>query len=130
VSLAAQPSVLRSLLKFLIVGVLNSTVGLAVIFLAKWLGAMGDIAANLLGYGVGLTVSFALNRGWTFRHAGSAVPAALRFTAVIAVAYGLNLATVMLAIHGLHIDSYLAQAAGIVPYTALTFVSLRYYAFR
>jgi putative flippase GtrA len=122
--------VLRSFLKYLVVGVLNSAVGLAVIFLAKWLGAMGDVPANLLGYVVGLGVSFAGNRGWTFRHTGASVPAALRFTLVIAIAYGFNLATVLLAIHALEVDSYLAQASGILPYTLFTFLGLRYYAFR
>lgn len=121
---------LGSLFKFLVVGLLNSAVGLAVIFLAKWSGAAGDVAANALGYAVGLVVSFGLNRGWTFRHTGAAVPAAARFAVVIALAYASNLLTVLLAIHVLHLGSYLSQALGIIPYTIFTFVGLRQYAFR
>ncbi|MGE5522408.1 MAG: GtrA family protein [Rhodospirillaceae bacterium] len=121
---------LWSLFKFLMVGVLNSAVGLAVIFIAKSAGSMGDVPSNVLGYAVGLVVSFVLNRGWTFRHTGDALPAALRFATVILVAYGLNLATVLWAIHVLQMDTYVSQALGIVPYTLFTFVGLRYYAFR
>jgi putative flippase GtrA len=125
-----EVAVLWSLLKFFVVGLLNTAVGLTVIFLAKWFGAMGDVPANLLGYVVGLVVSFAGNRGWTFRHTGAALPAAAKFAGVIALAYGLNLATVLFAIDVLHLDTYLSQAAGIIPYTLFTFVGLRYYAFR
>jgi putative flippase GtrA len=122
--------VLKSLFKFLIVGLLNSSVGLAAIFLAKSLCAVGDMAANALGYAVGLVVSFAFNRGWTFRHTGATVPAAGRFAVVIALAYAANLVTVLVAIHILHLDTYLSQALGVIPYAALTFVGLRQYAFR
>jgi putative flippase GtrA len=125
-----EVAVLWSLVKFLVVGLLNTVVGLTVIFLAKWIVAMGDVPANLLGYVVGLVVSFAGNRGWTFRHTGAALPAAAKFAVVIALAYGLNLATVLYAIDVLHLDTYLSQAAGIIPYTLFTFVGLRYYAFR
>ncbi len=51
--------------RFSVVGVINTAVGLAVIYGALFAG-LGDFASNALGYGAGLIVSFALNRGWTF----------------------------------------------------------------
>ena len=85
---------------------------------------------ELRGYALGLCLSFALNKRWTFRHRGSAVPAFARFILVIALAYALNLVTVICAIDVLHVNSYAAQAVGIFPYTAFTYLASRHFAFR
>jgi putative flippase GtrA len=123
-------AVSASFVRFLVVGILNTAVGLGVIFLAKWLGGLGDVQANLLGYLTALSVSFLLNSRWSFVYRGPALPAMVRFFSVIAVAYLLNLATVLFAIHALQLDSYFAQTLGIVPYTLFTYVGARHYAFR
>ena len=115
--------------KFLVVGVANTAVGLSVIFLVKWLGGFGDVVANVAGYAVGLAVSFLLNRQWTFGFTGHALHALLRFLLVFAVAYAGNLLTVLFLIRGLGINSYLAQTLGIVPYTLLFYAGSRWYAF-
>jgi putative flippase GtrA len=54
--------------KFAVVGVANTVVGLAAIYLCKWLLGFNDALANITGYTVGLIISFLLNRGWTFGH--------------------------------------------------------------
>ena len=120
---------LPPLAKFLAVGALNTGVGLGVIYLAKYALDAGDVSANALGYAVGLVLSFALNRSWTFGHTGPVHKAAARFAVVIALAYLLNLATVLFSIHALGVNGYVAQALGIVPYTAFTFIASRYWAF-
>ena len=116
-------------LKFLIVGGANTLLGLAIIYLAKWGAGLHDALANFLGYAFGLCLSFLLNKTWTFRYAGPTTAALVRFLLVAAVAYALNLATVMLAIDFFRINSYAAQALGIVPYTAFTYLASRYFAF-
>lgn len=123
---ASQP---REFARFLLVGVLNTFTGLTVIYAAKWLAHWDDIAANLLGYAVGLTVSFALNRRWTFAHTGATLPALARFLVATAVAYGANLAVVLLALHGLHLNSYLAQALGVPAYTLTAYLLGRHFVF-
>jgi putative flippase GtrA len=119
-----------SLIKFLLVGVINTLVGLSTIYLLKWLSGTTDAVANAGGYLVGLTISFTLNRRWTFRHVGAVLPAAVRFGAVFAVAYLANLGTVLTLIHLFGINGYLAQAAGVPPYTTLFYLGSRYAAFR
>ena len=116
--------------RFLAVGVLNTFVGLAVIYLCKLLLGTGDVISNVIGYAVGLGNSFAWNRRWTFGHSGAALPAAARFMIVFMVAYLLNLATVMAAIHLFAVNSYLAQAIGIIPYTSFFYLGSRWFAFR
>lgn len=117
-------------LRFLCVGVINTFTGLAVIYACKYFLSFEDLAANASGYAVGLCVSFTLNRRWTFAHRGAVAPAALRFLVVAAMAYALNLATVMWCIHGLGMNSYLAQALGIPPYTLTAYGLSRLWAFR
>ena len=116
--------------KFLGVGVANTLVALLVIYAAKWLLNFGDVAANAIGYGVGIFASFTLNRRWTFAHRGPQLPALAKFVLVALVAYGMNLITVMAAIHHAGLNAYLAQALGIPPYTLTSFLTSKYLVFR
>jgi putative flippase GtrA len=116
-------------LRFGLVGVLNTVVGLAIIFAAKAFLGLGDLAANLLGYGLGLVCSFVLNRSWTFRHEGRAFAALLRFGIAFAVAYGLNLFTVFGLRDAMGVNSYVAQAGGVIPYTISFYLLSAYYVF-
>jgi putative flippase GtrA len=116
--------------RFLAVGVLNTFVGLGTIYLCKFLLGTGDVISNVIGYAVGLTNSFAWNRRWTFAHSGAVLPAAARFVIVFLIAYFLNLATVMAAIRIFAVNSYLAHAIGIAPYTAFFYLGSRWFAFR
>jgi putative flippase GtrA len=115
--------------RFALVGVANTLLGLLVIYAAKWLGGLPDLPANLLGYIVGLTVSYCLNARWTFAFRGHHAVAAPRFVLVIVVGYLANIATVY-ALLGLAINSYIAQAAGIIPYTVISYLGAALFAFR
>ncbi len=103
--------------RYLIVGLANTFVGLSVIFSCKALLGMGDIQSNLLGYGTGILLGFVLNKRWTFEHAGAWGWAFARYVAVLMAAYLANLVTTLYAIDTLSLDSYVAQAAGVIPYT-------------
>ena len=116
--------------KFLGVGVANTLVALFVIYGAKWFFNLGDVTANALGYGVGLFASFTLNSRWTFAHGGPQLPALAKFLLVALVAYGINLLTVLAAIHFAGLNTYLAQALGIPPYTLTAFFASKYLVFR
>ena len=116
--------------RFLSVGVVNMVVGLLVIYACKWFFHAGDVAANAIGYGVGLCTSFALNSRWTFSYKGPQFPALGKFLAVAAVAYAMNLLTVLVAIRYLGMNDYLAQALGIPPYTVTTYLASKFIVFR
>lgn len=120
---------LRALIKFVVVGVANTLVGLFLIYLGKWVLGFGDVVANTCGYSIGLALGFILNRRWTFRHSGPVIPALVRFSAIFILAYLGNLVTVLVAINSLAMNSYLAQASGILPYTVISFLGSRYVAF-
>lgn len=117
-------------IRFGLVGVVNTLVGLFVIYFAMAVLRFGDVEANVLGYAVGLTVSFALNKRWTFAHAGRVLPTAFRFAGAFFVSYALNLATVLLLRDRFGVDPYIAQAAGMPPYTVAFFLLSRYFVFQ
>ena len=116
--------------RFLSVGVLNLLVGLLVIYACKWFFDVGDAAANAIGYAAGLTTSFTLNSRWTFAYRGPALPALIKFLLVAAVAYGMNLLTVLVLIHYAGMNGYIAQALGIPPYTLTTYLASKFIVFR
>jgi putative flippase GtrA len=116
--------------RFLSVGMLNMLVGLAVIYACKWFLGLNDVAANAIGYAAGLTTSFALNSRWTFDYKGPQLPALVKFLLVAALAYAMNLLTVLLAIHVLGVNGYVAQLMGIPPYTLTTYLASKFIVFR
>lgn len=120
----------REFARFLSVGVANTLVGLLVIYAAKWFFQVGDVAANALGYSVGVLVSFALNSRWTFAYRGPRLPALAKFLLVALAAYCMNLLTVMTAIHYIGLNGYVAQALGIPPYTLTSYLASKYLVFR
>ncbi|WBS04464.1 glycosyltransferase family 39 protein [Pseudoduganella sp. SL102] len=107
--------------KFLTVGVFNTAVTMAVIFIAKaWLG-VDDVAANVSGYAIGMLCSFFLNKFWTFSHKGNTLQAAARFILVCAVAYLANLAALQ-AFLALELNSYLCHVLAMPFYTLVFYI--------
>jgi putative flippase GtrA len=121
---------LSQAIRFGAVGLINTLVGLSAIYALKLFVGAGDVVANLLGYAVGVTVSFALNRKWTFAFQGDHWQASLRFVATMAMSYAVNLSIVLVALHVFKLNSYLAQALGIPPYTIVSFLLCKYWVFR
>lgn len=121
---------LHEFVKFLVVGVANTLVGLSVIYLSKWFLDFDDVTANILGYSVGIFVSFSLNSRWTFSYSGSHSTALVKFLLVALIAYSVNLLTVMASIYWLALNPYLSQALGVPPYTVTSYLANKYLVFR
>lgn len=117
------------IVRFGLVGVANTAFGLTMIYCAKFVG-VGDIGANVFGYCCGILLSFQLNSRWTFRFQGRLTSAFFIFCIVLLVSYLLNLGVVLVAIHMMQLNSYLAQAIGIIPYTLASYAGCRYLVFR
>ncbi len=117
------------LLRFLAVGVLNSAVGLALIYVFMALG--NDYrGANAVGYAGGILVSFVINRSWTFADSGDWRKSFMAWLCVVGGAYAAQLLLVIGLHDRLGIDVRIAQALGVPAYTALTFLGARYFTFR
>jgi putative flippase GtrA len=116
-------------IRFAIVGVANTTIGLAAIYAVMFFGHAGPALANALGYAIGLAVSFVLNRSWTFKDSTLIRRVLPRYALVAALSYGLNLATVLTAVNAFGVNPYVAQLLGICVYTGVMFFGCRWYVF-
>jgi putative flippase GtrA len=116
--------------RFFSVGVLNGLISLLAIYACKWFFHAGDVAANAIGYAAGLTTSFTLNSRWSFAYRGPQLPALIKFLLVAAVAYGMNLLTVLVLIDHLGMNGYIAQALGIPPYVLISYLASKFVVFR
>jgi putative flippase GtrA len=119
-----------TLVKFLLVGVANTGVGLSVIWIVKEILGASDAVSNMTGYVVGVTVSFLLNKRWTFGFRGDGGASLLRFLLVFGISYAANLGTVLTLIKMSGHDSFWCQVCGTIPYSALFYVGCRWYAFQ
>lgn len=73
--------------RYLVVGLLNTLVGLLVIIALQALLGFSPVVANACGYATGLAASFIANRSWTFRHSGSIGRSAALYAAMFALLF-------------------------------------------
>ncbi len=119
-----------TLLRFLLVGVANTFIGLGIIYAAMYFFHFSAVLANATGYAIGIVVSFALNKTWTFTSDDHIGASFFRFLLVIAIAYSANLSAVLFVNDHFEINIYIAQALGIAPYTAITYLGSHFFVFR
>ena len=117
------------LLRFLLAGAANTLLGLGIIYALK-LAGLHDLPANLLGYTLGIAISYALHATWSFSYRGSIRAALPRYVLVTILAYLANLATVSLVLYWWGVNGYVAQACGIPPYVLVGYLGSRLYVFR
>ncbi len=120
---------MKELAKFLIVGALNTLIGLSCIYAAMGILHLGFIASNALGYGFGILISFALNRAWTFGHSAPWRRSFPKWLAVVGAAYACNLIAASFARWTLGVDPYIAQLFGVAAYTSASFLGARQFVF-
>lgn len=121
---------LRRLFRFGLTGLANSAAGWAVIFGGLWAG-LGGLAANAAGYGVGLVLSFTLNRAYVFGVKGAISGREVaRFLAAFAFAYGINVTVLIAAQAVLGYDNAVAQVPAIAAYVVIFFALSHWFVFR
>ena len=109
------------------VGVLNTMVGLSIIWGLMYLG-VGPFKANFTGYAVGIVMSFLLNRSWTFRDQASGWPFA-RYILAVAIAYGANLVALGVALRVSGQAAYMSQLVAAIIYSGALFLLCRHLVF-
>ncbi len=129
--IAIRPQAVREIagqaLRYGLVGLLNTAVGVSTIFAMLAFTPAGPFLSNATGYGVSLTVSFFLNRSFTFKAADRGFPA-LKYLIAFAIAYGANVAALSVGLWAFK-NPYLSQAPGIATYPIVFFLLARYYVF-
>jgi len=134
-SLAAPPrvistAVLAQFLKFGLVGVSNTLLTLATYTLLLKVLGVWYLAASAIGFAVGATNGFLLNRRWTFReHVGDALTP-VRWGIVQTGGLGVNEGLLFLFVHDARLDKLLAQVCATAVVTVTTFFVNRAWTFR
>ena len=101
----------RQFSSFVVVGFIATGVHYALLIGLVEIAGISAVAAALIGYGAGGTVSYGLNRRHTFRTKLPHEAAVSRFTLVAAVGFGLTYVFMSLFIHAAGIPYLLAQMA-------------------
>lgn len=120
---------MMQLLRYGVVGVLNSGIGYAVIFVCMGVFGWRPVTSNIAGYAVGIVISFVLNRNFTFRSIGAAGSELRRFLLIFALAYLANLAVLLVMVHWVEMAAGWAQVVAGVVYFVLSFVLSKFYVF-
>ena len=125
-----------SMLRFLMVGVVNTLVGAGIMFLLYNLAGCSYWLSSAANYIVGGVVSYFLNKYYTFKNTERSWRQVLRFALNVAVcwllAYGIAkpLALRLLAGFDEKLQTNAAMLAGLCLYTALNYLGQRFFAFR
>ena len=124
------PAVIVQFVKFGIVGISNTLITFIVYTLLLKVFGVWYIAASAIGFIVGATNGFLLNRRWTFAgHVGDSLTP-VRWAIVQTAGLALNLGLLYLLVHDAGLDELLAQALATVAVTISTFLVNRAWTFR
>lgn len=111
-----------------VVGVLNTGTGLAIIATLHVGLGLNLALSNATGYLCGWLLSYALNRGWTFRHSGSHRRSLPAWALLVLAAYALSLTLVAGAMR-LGLPWLTAQGLGVLLYSTIVLFGARYVVF-
>lgn len=126
----------RTILKFLIVGVVNTLFGTAVMFSLYNLAGCSYWISSAANYILGSILSFFLNKYFTFQNRERSWGQVVRFTVNIAacylVAYGVAKPAVRMLLSGqsVSIQENAAMLVGMCLFTGLNYFGQRFFAFR
>lgn len=136
-----HPAIIQ-FVKYALVGVLNTSLTLVVIFICKSMLDVNPYVSNAIGYVVGLINSFLWNRQWVFRSNGAMHRQALHFVCGFLLCYAVQFVVVWLlnqstfgelqfVILGVTLSGYgIATLIGNVCYTVVNFVYNRTVTFK
>lgn len=115
--------------RFLLTGVVNTSVGLAAVALARSVPGASEYAANLVGFAAGLACGFVLNRWWTFQDQQKVTIAVPRYLTAFAMSYLVNVLLLTICLNILKLPNNVAQTVALITYSATFFVLCRWFVF-
>jgi putative flippase GtrA len=115
--------------RYVLVGAFNTLLGLVVIFGGMYVLGLSPAVSNVLGYTIGLLLSFALNREFVFRSSGQRTVEMARFLAVFLIAFGANLATLYVLVWVFQLNAAIGQVSGSGVYAITSYLLSKSYVF-
>ncbi|MBB4571688.1 GtrA family protein [Rhizobium leucaenae] len=116
-------------IRFGVVGLANTSIGLLTIYATIYFLGSPPLAANAIGYAIGFAISFVLNRRWTFEDTLSISHVLPRYFLAAASSYILNFIAVFICLHYFNVNPYFSQLVGIALYTISMFFISKFFVF-
>jgi putative flippase GtrA len=120
---------MRIAMRFVLVGVVNTAVGLLVVIACSEGLGWSPYLSNGVGYAAGLAFGFLMNHVWTFGDRRHAVITAPRYLIAFGISYGLNLLVLAAGLRLLSLPTTIAQAVALSTYSLVFFVLCRHFVF-
>ena len=121
----------KTLIKYLIIGVLNTIVGFG-LFLLMWQGLSQELS-NIIGYAVGICFSFVMNKIFTFKSKQTSKTANLKeflkFVSSMLIAWILNFITLKICLN-LGVNPYISQIIAGAIYTITGYLLSKIWVFK
>ncbi|MCM8709617.1 GtrA family protein [Clostridium sp. SYSU_GA19001] len=119
------------LLKFLIVGGINTLISLLVFYILNKILAVNYFISSACGYICGMFNSYILNKKWTFEDSDNNILSQfIKFAAINGISLLINLFAMYILIDKLYIDSFIAQIFATVFSTASNYIGSRVLVFK
>lgn len=117
------------LARFILVGALNTIVGLTTILILHLRMGFDVAVANVIGYGTGLIISFALNGRWTFQKDTLTIINFSFFALLVLIAFICSL-SILNYLMSLGVPYVVAQSIGVISYSLLLFLGMKHVVYR
>lgn len=116
--------------RFIVVGIINTVVGLSVIFFALYIG-LGNFSSNILGYSCGLACAYFLNKHFVFRVKNSNLNRyeLFLFLGVFILSYIANISVLYTLLY-FEVHAYIAQTFAMITYSIFNFLLNKFLTFR
>ncbi len=118
------------LLRFIIVGIFNTIIGLSVIYVLIYFG-FNNYISNIFGYLVGLSISFILNKYYVFNTQNNnqiVHKQFVKFILIFLIAYSVNITALFITLN--YVSNYTAQFIAMIAYTVINFILNKYITFK
>ena len=118
----------QQLSRYSAIGVLNTLLGGMLIYVSHNVLGLGITVSNVIGYGMGLTLSYFGNKYWTFGDVKLSSVGPLIFVMLVAAAFSSNLG-ITFGLMAIGLSFNIAQLSGILTYSTIVFLGMKFILF-
>lgn len=119
----------KQFIRYTVVGVASNATLYLLYLLATWLGAGPKTAMTGL-YVLGVLQTFVFNKKWSFRFAGAAAPALIRYAMVYVLGYVINFMALMLLVDQAGLPHQWVMAGLVLFMAIFFFMGQKFWVFR
>ena len=116
-------------IRYFTIGIFNTIIGYGIIFILMALGVIPEIA-NIIGYIIGIIISYILNKIFTFKTKTKSKKEFFRFVICMICSYLINIIVLVILYRYIGIDKYIATIIASIFYTFSGYIFSKYFAFK